>query len=57
MFVVGDSTNDISMFDLFENSFVMDSADSKVKTKAKHTISKFSDLKEYTKMNRNFIDE
>lgn len=57
VYVVGDSSNDISMFELFKNSFVMDSANSNVKTKAKYTISKFSDLKKYTKLNRNFLDE
>jgi len=57
VFVVGDGTNDISAFEIFENSFAISSASSHVKTKAKYTINKFSDLKEYTRLNNNFKEE
>lgn len=57
VYVVGDSTNDISMFEKFENSFVMNTANTNVKSKAKHSIDKFSDLIEYTKLNNNFSEE
>lgn len=57
VYVVGDSSNDIPMFDLFENSFVMASAENQTKLKARHVISKFTDLKKYTKINNNFKEE
>lgn len=57
VYVVGDSTNDISMFNIFKNSFVMDSADSFTKTKATNIISKISDLDAYTRLNHNFLKE
>lgn len=52
--VVGDGNNDISMFEIFPNSFAIDDASSKLKNKAAHIISKFSDLEKYTKLNGNF---
>lgn len=55
--VVGDGTNDISMFNLFNNSFAMNSASNFVKSKAKNTINHFTDLSKYTKLNHNFIEE
>lgn len=55
--VVGDSSNDISMFQKFENSFVMNSADTCTKSFAKNNISKFSELKKHTKLNNNFKEE
>lgn len=54
VYVVGDGVNDITMFDLFPNSFVISASNSQLKLSAKHTINKFSDLKEYTKLNENF---
>lgn len=43
--VVGDSGNDISMFNAFhENSYCMEHASAKVKKYAKHTLKQFSDL-------------
>jgi len=53
VFVVGDGPNDIPMFELFENSFAMIPCDNRLKRLAKHTINKFSDLKEYTKLDNN----
>lgn len=52
--VVGDDSNDISMFEIFPNSFAMNHAPYELKAKAKHTISKFNDLEKYTRMNKNF---
>lgn len=52
--VVGDDSNDISMFEIFPNSFAMNHSPYELKAKAKRTISKFSDLEKYTKMNKNF---
>ena len=57
VYVVGDGSNDISMFNLFENSFAMENSQNNVKSKAKYTINKFSDLSKYTKLNNNFIEE
>lgn len=57
IYVVGDSSNDLSMFNLFENSFVMENAKNEIKTKAKHIIKKFCELKNYTKLNNNFMEE
>lgn len=57
IYVVGDSSNDIPMFNLFENSFAMDSSDAFTKTKAKYTISKFCDLNNFTKLNNNFKED
>jgi Cof subfamily protein (haloacid dehalogenase superfamily) len=55
--VVGDSSNDISLFQKFENSFAMESADTYTKSFAQKSISKFSDLRKYTKLNNNFKEE
>lgn len=55
--VVGDSSNDISLFQKFENSFVMNSADAYTKSFAKKSISKFSELRKFTKLNNNFKEE
>lgn len=57
VFVVGDSANDLSMFELFKNSFVMDTAENYIKAKAKHTLQSFTDLEKYTKLNNNFKEE
>lgn len=45
--VVGDSGNDIPMFQAFQNSFCMRQAPETVSKYANHTISKFSDLQDY----------
>jgi Cof subfamily protein (haloacid dehalogenase superfamily) len=46
--VVGDSGNDISMFESYrDNSFCMAHADQSVKEHAKHTIKHFSDLEKF----------
>lgn len=45
--VVGDSGNDISMFDEFWHSFVMDKAPSAVKKHAVHVIRRVSDISQY----------
>lgn len=46
--VIGDSGNDISMFDDFpDNSFCMEHAPESVRSHAKHTIHRFGDLQEY----------
>jgi Cof subfamily protein (haloacid dehalogenase superfamily) len=51
--VVGDSGNDISMFNAFyENSYCMDHASEKVKKYAKHTLKQFSDLSTIVLKNR-----
>lgn len=57
VFVVGDSVNDVSMFKLFENSFVMNESPNFIKIHAKNSINKFSELEKYTKMNGNFLEE
>lgn len=57
VFVVGDDANDISMFEMFDNSFVMNHAKDNVKIKAKHKINKFSELINYTRLNDNFKEE
>ena len=57
VYVVGDSINDIPMFDIFENSFVMSKAPDFIKIHAKNSIEKFTDLEKYTKMNDNFLGE
>jgi len=54
VFVVGDGNNDLSMFELFSNSFAIEDSSNKLKIKAKHTIKKFSDIEKYTKLNDNF---
>ena len=54
---VGDSANDIPAFELFKNSYVMDSARTYVKAKAKHSIKKFSDLSKYTSVKNNFKED
>lgn len=54
VYVVGDSINDISMFKIFENSFLIKSSDTGLKTQVKYVIDKFSDLSEYTRLNKNF---
>lgn len=55
--VVGDSSNDISMFEIFKNSFVMDKAENYIKVKAKNVINKFSELRTVTTVNNNFKEE
>lgn len=46
--VVGDSGNDISMFQAFkENSFCLEHSSQTIKKYAKHIINRFSDLEEY----------
>lgn len=48
VYVVGDSGNDISMFNEFpENSFCMNHSTDSIKKYAKHVIKRFSDLKDY----------
>lgn len=47
--VVGDSGNDIPLFENFENSFVMAQAPEEVKQKAKVRLSSFDDLSNYIK--------
>lgn len=54
VYVVGDSENDVSMFDKFENSFLILNKDNHLKIKTKYKIEKFSDLEKYTKLNKNF---
>ena len=55
VFVVGDSINDIPMFEKFNNSFFINSGNTAVKVKAKHVLNKFSELSSFTKMNDNFL--
>lgn len=45
--VIGDSGNDIIMFEAFKNSFVMDHADSHVACHAKYKIHRVSDVKKF----------
>ena len=45
--VVGDSGNDISMFQAFQNSFCMAQANEEVKREANHTIRRVHDLEKY----------
>lgn len=47
--VVGDSGNDIPLFENFENSFVMPNAPEEVKQKAKVRLESFADLANYIK--------
>ena len=47
--VVGDSGNDIPLFEEFENSFVMANAPEEVKQKAKVRLKSFDDLANYIK--------
>lgn len=54
VYVVGDSANDISMFENFENSFLVLRKDNHLKIKTKYKIEKFSDLEKYTRLNKNF---
>lgn len=54
VFVVGDGINDISMFEVFSNSFAINNDNSYLKSKAKYIINKFSDLEKYTRVNKNF---
>lgn len=54
VYVVGDGANDITLFTKFSNSFAMNTSVNELKTKAKHTINKFCDLDDYTKLNGNF---
>ena len=54
VYVVGDSANDISMFENFENSFLILHKDNYLKIKTKYKIEKFSDLEKYTRLNKNF---
>lgn len=53
VFVVGDNYNDLSMFEMFSNSFLV-TKDSISNIKTKYTIDKFSELEEYTRLNKNF---
>lgn len=55
VFVVGDSVNDISMFEKFKNSFFINSGNIAAKVKANHVINNFSELSNFTKMNDNFL--
>lgn len=54
VYVVGDSENDISMFENFANSFLILNNDNYLKIKTKYKIKKFCDLEKYTKLNENF---
>lgn len=54
VFVVGDNINDIAMFKLFPNSFVVNPKNNLLKSSAKHSIDTFSDLENYTRLNKNF---
>lgn len=45
--VIGDSGNDIVMFEAFENSFVMDHAEPHVACYAKHKIHRVADVQNY----------
>lgn len=54
VFVVGDGVNDIPMFELYPNSFLINSDNTHLKLNVKYVIDKFSDLEEYTKLNDNF---
>ena len=54
VYVVGDSANDISMFKIFENSFLILHKDNHLKIKNKYKSKKFSDLEKYTRLNKNF---
>ena len=47
--VVGDSGNDICLFETFENSFVMKNAPKEVKLKAKNEIEGVYCIKDYIK--------
>lgn len=48
LYVVGDSGNDISMFNEFnENSFCMEHSHKSVKKYAKHTVNRVSDMEQY----------
>ena len=47
--VVGDSGNDIPLFENFENSFVMPNAPEEVKQKAKVRLKSFAELSNYIK--------
>lgn len=57
VFVVGDAESDISMFENFENSFLVLNNDNYLKIKTKYNIEKFSDLDKYTRLNNNFLEE
>lgn len=53
IYVVGDSGNDISMFNSFpEHSFCMDHASLSVSKYAKHTLKRFADLEKYIDLER-----
>ena len=45
--VIGDSGNDIPMFDAFENSFCMKKAPKQVKSKAKHIVSGVYEIEKF----------
>ncbi len=45
--VIGDSFNDVPMFEAFDNSFVMASGDADVKLKARTIVRRVSDLRGY----------
>jgi hydroxymethylpyrimidine pyrophosphatase-like HAD family hydrolase len=44
--VIGDDINDVTMFKMFENSFVMSHANDEVKKYAKNIIVNFKDIKQ-----------
>ena len=54
VFVVGDGINDLSLFENFENSFLVTNEKNHLKIKTKYKIEKFSDLKKHTQLNKNF---
>ena len=45
--VIGDSENDLVMFDSFNNSFCMSHAEEDIKKRAKHIVDSVSDLRDY----------
>lgn len=47
VFVVGDSGNDLTMFNKFPHSFIMSNADKSLLNKANHIINRVSDLDKY----------
>ena len=51
IFVIGDSYNDISMFKITDNSFVMSEADDFVKNKAKNVVSSVKEAIEIIMLN------
>lgn len=55
VYVVGDSENDIPMFEKFKNSFYVNNGNTSAKIKAKHIINSFDELENHTKMKDNFL--